>query len=282
MKVKSGSGKKVKRDANRRGSPRKTPIILTNDDGAFAEGLQELRRALMARGFSPVVVAPDRGASGASRSLSLARPLTLRRVDRDQYTVDGTPTDCVMMALFEVLKNKWPPAFLISGINHGQNLGDDVTYSGTCAAAAEGCMEGIPSVAISALTTQNGDHYMKDHAEYFVDRIFPRLLTFRVPRYAFLNVNFPAVPSAQLRGVRVAPLGRSTYYKPILKQRHPDPYKRKDRRWVYWIAGAPRTLKKTGTDIEAVERGYVALSPVRLELNDRKLLARCRRVFSGE
>ncbi|MBI4178911.1 5'/3'-nucleotidase SurE [bacterium] len=256
-------------------------IVLTNDDGIFAEGLQAMRASLVERGLNPVVVAPDRGASGASRSLSLNRPLTLREIAPDQYTVDGTPTDCVMLALFEVLRRRRPPAILLSGINHGQNLGDDVTYSGTCAAAAEGCMERIPSVALSALPCQDGSYHFRDHADYFADRILPRILRLKVPRYSFLNLNFPPVPAGDFRGIRIVPMGRSTYQNPILRQRHPDPYHRKDRRWVYWIAGAPKAVKHAGTDIEAIRKGYVSLSPVRLELNHPELLAHCRRAFTG-
>lgn len=271
------------RPGDRRGhmvKKEKIRIILTNDDGVFAAGLQALRQSLIARGHAPIVVAPDRGASGASRSLSLHRPLTLRQIDADQYAVDGTPTDCVMIALFEILKNKTRPAILLSGINHGQNLADDVTYSGTCSAAAESCMEGIPSAALSALPDDNGNFYFDDHAEFFAESIFPRLRRLAIPRWSFININFPPRPSSQLRGIRVVPLGRSTYTNPIAKQRHPNSLGRKKPGWLYWIVGEPRTLKKRGTDLEAIERGYVSISPVRIELTDHKLIERYRRIFS--
>ncbi|OGH56553.1 MAG: 5'/3'-nucleotidase SurE [Candidatus Lindowbacteria bacterium RIFCSPLOWO2_12_FULL_62_27] len=253
-------------------------VVLTNDDGIFAAGLQALARALRAAGYRPVVVAPDRGASGASRSLSLHRPLTVRRLGEDQYAVDGTPTDCVMMAIFEILKNR-RPSLLLSGINHGQNLADDVTYSGTCAAAAEGCMEGIPSVAISALTGRDGEFYFDDHADFFVQSVLPSIGRLRIPRWSFINVNFPPRPAARIRGVRVVPLGRSTYSDPIARRRAPQALGRSRKGWIYWIVGEPKSLKKRGTDIEAIERGCVSLTPIHLDLTDRRLLAECRKLF---
>lgn len=255
-------------------------ILLTNDDGIFAEGLQALRRALIKNGYVPVVVAPDRGASGASRSLSLNKPLMIRRIDRDQYAVEGTPTDCVMLAIFEILRNKPKPAILLSGINHGQNLADDVTYSGTCAAAAEGCMEGIRSVAISAIPDRRHRFYFDDHAEFLAESILPKLLKISVPRWSFININFPPLPIRDIRGVRTVPLGRSTYADPIARQKHPKSLGRNKEGWIYWIVGAPKWIKKRGTDLEAVDRGYVALTPVRLDLTDRKMIPRCRRLFS--
>lgn len=255
-------------------------ILLTNDDGIFAAGLQALRAALVSRGYRPTVVAPDRGKSGASRSLSLARPLTLRQVDEDQYAVDGTPTDCVMMALFQILRNKKKPAILLSGINHGQNLADDITYSGTCAAAAEGCMESIPSIALSSLPDKNRQFYFEDHAKFFVNSILPRLRRLSIPRWSFININFPPRPFSKLRGVRVVPPGRSTYTDPIARQRQPNSLGRDKGGWLYWIVGAPKAIRKRGTDLEAIERGFVSVSPVRLELTDHKLMAKCRRAFS--
>lgn len=254
-------------------------FLLTNDDGVFAEGLQALRKALVAAGHETVVVAPERGMSGASRSLSLNRPLSIRHISDGQYAVDGTPTDCVMMAVHEMFA-KQRPSLILSGINHGQNLADDVTYSGTCAAAAEGCMEGIPSVAISALPDKHHHFHFADYAEYFVHRMLPKILRESLPRWSFLNVNFPPRRRAQIRGVRVVPIGRSTYVNPIAKQRHPDVLGRPRKGWLYWITGAPKAIRSKGTDIEAVRQGYVALSPVRMDLNDSVLLAHLRRRFA--
>ncbi len=255
-------------------------IILTNDDGIFAEGLQTLRQALVDRGFHPVTVAPDRGASGASRSLSLSRPLTVRKIGSDQFSVDGTPTDCVMMALYEILQDGRRPTLLLSGINHGQNLADDVTYSGTCAAAFEGCMEGIRSVALSALPDDDHQFRFRDHADLFIETVLPRILKLSLPRRSFININFPALPRSAIKGVRVVPLGRSTYTDPIARQKHPNVLGRKKDGYLYWITGAPKAVKKRGTDLEAVEQGYVSVSPVKLDLNDPSLLARARRIFS--
>lgn len=250
-----------------------TRVLLTNDDGIQAEGLQVLRAAVEARGMAVTVVAPASGVSACSRSISMHRPLTCVKRAENQYAVDGTPTDCVLMALYEIFRGN-PPDLVLSGINHGRNLGDDITYSGTCAGAMEGAMVGLRAAALSAMPDKNGQCAMADSAAYFVDRLLDTVLDARLPQWCFYNINFPA--AGRIRGVKVTPAGRSTYVDPIVRVRHPrDGSKR------YWIAGSPKTIRRRGTDIEAVERGYVAVTPVRLDLNDPKLIARARHAFRG-
>lgn len=255
-------------------------ILLCNDDGIHAAGIQAMRGALMAKGYRTVAVAPDRGVSGASRSISLNRPLTMRRLSDDQYSVDGSPVDCIMMALYEILRGRPRPAMVISGINHGPNLADDVSYSGTCAAAAEGCVENIRSVSVSTLPDKEYQFHFEDHARFFVERILPRVEGMKMPRWSYVNVNFPACPRAGVKGIRVVPLGRTTYAEPIRKMPYPRTLGRDKDGFLYWISGHPNHVVSKGTDLEAVRRGYAAVSPVRIELNDAKLLAAVRRRFA--
>lgn len=248
-------------------------VLMTNDDGIQADGLQALRRAVEARGLAVTVVAPASGVSACSRSISMHRPLTCVKRGENQYAVDGTPTDCVLLALYEIFRGD-EPGLVLSGINHGRNLGDDITYSGTCAGAMEGAMVGLRAAALSAMPDASGECRMVEAAAYFAEHILDTLLSARLPQWCFYNVNFPAVRSGKFRGVKITPAGRSTYVDPIVRVRHPRDGSRR-----YWIAGSPKTIRRRGTDIEAVERGYVAVTPVRLDLNDPKLIARTRRAF---
>jgi 5'-nucleotidase len=243
-------------------------ILLSNDDGVLASGLNALREALEGTG-EVFVVAPEQEQSGASRSLTLNRPLRVRCIGERVYSVDGTPGDCVLLAvrgipdMVQVL-----PDLIVSGINHGANLGDDVNYSGTVAAAAEGSLMGITSVAIS-LSSWEPAHFATAGrvARIIVDQLVER----PVPAGTLLNVNVPDVPFEALRGTRVTHLGRRVYPDVIVAELDPRG------KPCYWIGGdKPTWLPGEGTDFEAVEAGFVSVTPLNLDLTHHDLLEQVR------
>ena len=230
-------------------------ILLANDDGYQARGLRTLAEHL-SRVAEVTIVAPDRNRSGASNSLTLETPLRVERVDDNVYYINGTPTDCVHIAITGLLEHT--PDILISGINHGANLGDDVLYSGTVAAAMEGRFLGIPSIAVS-LVLAEGEHYAT--AAELMLRLVQRNVTDPLPTDAILNVNVPDVPVAALKGIRTTRLGFRHKSEPAVKAL--DPHSRP----IYWIgpAGAGQDAGP-GTDFHAVAAGYVSVSPIKVDL----------------
>jgi 5'/3'-nucleotidase len=230
-------------------------ILLSNDDGYQARGLRTLAEHLQEIA-EVIVVAPDRNRSGASNSLTLDMPLRVERVDDNLYYVNGTPTDCVHIAITGLLDRE--PDVLISGINNGANLGDDVLYSGTVAAAMEGRFLGIPSIAVS-LVLAGREHYAT--AAQLVRRLVERNVTDPLPTDAILNINVPDVAPDELKGVRVTRLGFRHKSEPAVKVL--DPHNRP----IYWIgpAGAGQEVGP-GTDFHAVASGYVSVSPIKVDL----------------
>lgn len=236
-------------------------ILLTNDDGFRATGIQRLREALASLG-KVMVVAPEREQSAAGHALTLTSPLRINWVDEDTISVDGTPTDCVLLAMRGLLERK--PDLLVSGLNHGPNLGDDVTYSGTVAAAFEGTLLGLPSVAISVAAWQNCDF---DGAAIFAPKIARLVLRNGLPNGTLLNVNVPSLPSEQIKGVRVTKLGKRLYRDAVVKKTDPRG------RDYYWIGGkAPVWFPGEETDFEAVEQGMISVTPLHLDLTDYRSL----------
>jgi 5'-nucleotidase len=237
-------------------------ILVTNDDGYLAHGIQVLSDA--ARELGEVrVVAPDREQSATSHSLTLHYPLRVRTVSDSVQVVDGTPTDCVVVALGELLGDK--PDFVLSGINHGPNLGDDVLYSGTVAAAMEATILGIPSVALSytgqeptALTAWRD----------VIGKLLRRLLVREdFPPETLLNINLPSCPPAELAGVRVCTLGRRAYVGSLTRAKDPNG------REYFWIGGGEsRWWGGPEVDFRAVHSGYIAITPLHLDLTNYKLL----------
>ncbi len=246
-------------------------ILLSNDDGIAAPGLKALERA--ARSFSNDVwvVAPEIEQSGAGHSLTLRRPLRLRKLGPKRFAVDGTPTDCVMLAIREVMKGK-RPTLLLSGINRGGNMGEDVTYSGTVAAAMEGTLLEVPSVAFSL---DMGDHAPRwDMATEIVKQVVPRLMVGPWPANTMMNVNIPNLPLDQIAGIRATAQGRRKIGDNIVKAVDPrgQPY--------YWIGPIrDEDSARDGTDINAVTAGAVAVTPIFLDLTHEKALADLRQVF---
>ena len=234
----------------------KDPLILvTNDDGIYAEGLDVLVRALAALG-RVVVYAPDSQQSAVGHGVTLRRPLRVTRVAPDRFMVDGTPTDCVMLAVRGLLDRR--PDLVVSGINAGANLGDDVTYSGTVAGAFEGMLLGIPSVAVS-LVSPEAEHY--DTAAEIACKIGQNVLRSGLPADIMLNVNVPDVSSDQLNGMALTSLGRRNYQDEIVTRVDPRgiPY--------YWIGGdAPTGVPEAGTDVGVLREGYVSINPLTLDM----------------
>jgi 5'-nucleotidase len=229
-------------------------ILVTNDDGIFSEGIKLLAESLAALG-EVWVVAPDREQSAMGHALTLSRPLRMQKVEERRYAVDGTPTDCVNLAVLSLLKES-PPDLVVSGINFGLNLGDDVTYSGTVSATFEGTLLGIPSVAFSQEVAEG---FSFAPAAKLARELCGLLLSgeIEVPRDLLLNVNVPAGP---IQGLRLTRLGRRVYKQSVIEKL--DPRGRK----YYWIAGTPQWERATGTDYEAVVSGSVSVTPLHLDL----------------
>jgi 5'-nucleotidase len=229
-------------------------ILVTNDDGVFSEGLK-----LLAAGLSEIaeviVVAPDREQSATGHSLTLHRPLRMQQIDENFYSVDGTPTDCVNLGVLWLLKDR-KPDLVVSGINFGSNLGDDVTYSGTVSATFEGTLLGIPSVAFSQ---EVGDPFSFEKGALFARRFIEVLLDEDLPDDLLLNVNLPAGP---LSGVLFTRLGKRVYKQVVVEKEDP-----RGRRY-FWIAGTPEWQHEDGTDHAAVSSGQVSITPLHLDLTD--------------
>jgi len=232
-------------------------ILLTNDDGVQAEGLRRLKQAVGGLGRI-MIVAPERQQSGASHALTLSNPLRMNWLADDIVAVDGTPTDCVLLAMRGLLDSK--PDLLISGMNHGPNLGDDVTYSGTVAAAFEGTLLGLPSVAISVCSWKD---CCFDAAARFATRVATEVLERGLPNGTLLNVNVPSVPPDEIEGVKVTKLGKRIYRDAVVKKKDP---RGKD---YYWIGGQPPIwCAEEESDFDAVERGMISITPLHLDLTD--------------
>lgn len=230
-------------------------ILLSNDDGYFAPGLAVLAETLSTIA-DIVVVAPERDRSGASNSLTLDRPLMLRQADSGFYYVNGTPTDCVHLAVTGMLDTL--PDMVISGINHGANMGDDTVYSGTVAAATEGYLLGVPSIAVS-LTNHAGGHFST--AARVVLELVERMLKQPTLTPVLLNVNVPDVPYDELQGLAVTRLGRRHKAEPVVKSTNPRG------QTVYWVgaAGAAQDASE-GTDFYAVIQQQVSITPLQIDL----------------
>lgn len=234
----------------------KPRILLTNDDGYHADGIHALENAVADLG-DVYVVAPATEMSGASHSLTLARPLRIRQIDHRHWTVDGTPTDCVLLALNQILPAEERPTICVSGINHGANLGDDATYSGTVAGALEATILGVPALAISLTVSRDPD--------FTESAKIARLLTERalrdgIPANSLLNIN---VPKGVPRGIRVTKQGFKDS-RPVVSE-HIDPRGKP----YYWIGEQRLGFHAEGeTDFEAIDEGFVSVTPMRSDLTN--------------
>jgi len=240
-------------------------ILCTNDDGYLAGGLRVLAEAAQALG-EVAIVAPDRERSATGHSLTIHRPLRVRAAGDGAFVVDGTPTDCVILAVNELLDP--PPELVLSGVNHGANMGEDVLYSGTVAAAMEATVIGIPAVALS----HTGDP--EDLAPWvpLVERLLRQIVDQgSFPEHTLLNVNLPSLPPDEVKGVRVTRLGRRRYADAITRALDPAG------REYFWIGGAVTAWSGgADADFRAVEGGYVSVTPLHLDLTNFHLLEEIR------
>jgi 5'-nucleotidase len=245
-------------------------ILISNDDGYRARGILALREGLKGLG-DLTVVAPDRNRSGASNSLTLELPLRVGQAEPDVYFVEGTPTDCVHLAVSGLFP--FEPDMVVSGVNDGSNLGDDVLYSGTVAAATEGRFLGKPAVAVSLHTDglrgdavrhfETGAHYARE----MVERLLTTPLVATMGRATILNVNVPNLPLGEIKGVRVTRLGNRHRSEAVIKAEDPRG------RPVYWVgpAGASQDAGP-GTDFHAIAEGYVSVTPLTVDLTNHAAL----------
>ena len=233
-------------------------VLVSNDDGVDAPGIKVLAQGLRDAGHEVVTVAPDRDRSGASNSLTLDGPLRTRKVDEKTWCVFGTPTDCVHLALGGLLELE--PDIVVSGINTHANLGDDVIYSGTVAAAMEGRVLGLPAIAMS-LVYENGGYHHYGTAARVATELTARLLVDPLPAHTILNVNVPNVAWEDLRGFEVTRLGHRDRAEPCILQNDPRG------REIWWIglAGAEQD-GGPGTDFHAVRSRYVSITPIHVDL----------------
>jgi 5'-nucleotidase len=254
-------------------------VLLTNDDGIEAEGLQAMRRALLALdGIRLAVIAPDGNRSAMARSITTRRPLWVAEVPFADgsvgYATDGTPVDCVRLASLGIIAD-FETDLVVSGINHGANLGDDITYSGTVAAALEGVVLGLPAIAVSqqsgagALDYRFDGGFGFDIAAAFVARLVERIEDVPLPARTLLNVN---VPAGAPGGVEVTSLGKRIYRDELKLEREEEGRRR------YWIYGSdPGYQDEPGTDLAAVAAGRIAVTPIHFDLTDRPSLEALRR-----
>lgn len=241
-------------------------ILLSNDDGYFAPGIAALAQALASLG-TVTVVAPERDRSGASNSLTLDRPLSVKKAGNGFYYVNGTPTDCVHLAVTGLLDQL--PDVVVSGVNHGANMGDDTIYSGTVAAATEGFLLGIPSIAISLVAAGN-DHF--DAAASVARRLIERYVKNPLGEPMLLNVNVPDVPERDLSGIEVTRLGKRHKAEPVVKAASPRGEA------IYWVGAAGSAADAgDGTDFYAVANRRVSVTPLQMDLTHFRQIERVNR-----
>jgi 5'-nucleotidase len=241
-------------------------ILISNDDGILARGLSLLGEAAGDLG-RVTVVAPDREQSATSHSLTLHRPIRATRRADGAYQVDGTPTDCVLLALDALMPEK--PDFVFSGVNHGPNMGEDVLYSGTVAAAMEGLAAGIPSVAIS-FGSFDLEHLESHRAG--LTRLLGGIVAIEsFPRDTLLNVNLPPIPGDQVKGVRVTHLGSRVFHEEVARMK--DPWGRD----IYWIGGGHVTWSGgADSDFRAIGEGFISVTPLHVDMTNYDLLEAAR------
>jgi 5'-nucleotidase len=238
-----------------------TRILICNDDGFDAPGIRALERALAPLG-DVIVVAPDEEQSATSHSLTIRNPIEVKPVDDHHYRVRGTPTDCIVMAMQVILESR--PDLVVSGINHGPNMGEDVTYSGTVAAAFEATILGVPSVAVSALQRSVEDAAANGR---YARLVAERVLELGLAPGVLLNVNIPDPTRGEIHGVRVTKLGSRAYFNFI------EPAGRNSLQRFYTIGGDEPVWKDDdGSDIAAVRLGFVSVTPLKVDLTDYRAI----------
>jgi 5'-nucleotidase len=252
-------------------------ILLTNDDGVNAAGLKVLERIAATLSDDVWVVAPTEEQSGAGHSLTLTKPVRLRKLGERRFCVTGTPTDSVMMAIAHIMKDHRPD-LVLSGVNRGANLGEDVTYSGTVSAAMEGALAGIPSIALSQSYAKEGmgDTVPFAAAEAWAERVLRPVVESAMEPRTLVNINFPALAPEEVKGVRVTQQGLRDYGRLRIVQRT-DP-----RGYDYFWFGLGPMLETPShsTDLEAIADGYVSVTPLHLDLTHNQSMGRLAELFA--
>lgn len=249
-------------------------ILVTNDDGINAHGIRTLEHIARTLSDDVWVVAPETNNSGAGHSLTISRPLRVRRVGERHFALDGTPTDCVLVGLQRLVPGE-KVDLVLSGVNHGGNLADDVTYSGTIAAAMEATLLGVRAVALSQVC-RNRRRIKWTPAERLAPDLLRRLAAMDWPRDVLLNVNFPDRAARSIGGVRITTQGKRKLGDEIVERRDPrgEPY--------FWIGAArSESSVKEGTDLAAIEEGFVSVTPIHLDMTHRESFARLGEALSA-
>ena len=235
-------------------------ILVSNDDGIQSEGILALEEKLQRLG-EVYTVAPDRVQNSMSHAITLHRPLRAKEIGPRRFAVDGTPTDCVKLALTGLLPSK--PALVVSGINIGPNLGDDIIYSGTVSAAVEGTLLEVPSIAVSLVTLRNSPFEV---AAEFAGTLAARVLEKGLPSGTLLNVNVPPLPTQEVKGWRLTRQGKRRYIEQVVERI--DPRGRK----YYWIGGDDLGFdKEDGTDCMAIHEGYISVTPLQVDMTNYRV-----------
>lgn len=241
-------------------------ILITNDDGVFAKGIQSLIEALKDH-YDITVVAPDRERSAIGHSLTFFYPLRVQKLEYSEnlkiYSSDGTPSDCVLLGIYDLMEEK--PDLIVSGINHGANMGQDITYSGTVSAAMEGTIHKISSIAVSLAAFENLDF---TYAAKFTKKLVDYIINKKLPQQSFLNVNVPNVPEDHINGYFITKQGVSIYDQKLLKRMDPRGIE------YYWLSGDyPSGVIEPGTDFEAVYKNkMVSITPIHLDMTNVGLI----------
>ena len=241
-------------------------ILISNDDGIRAPGIKVMQRIAKQISEDVWVCAPINEQSGAGHSLSLRTPLWLRRVATRRYAVEGTPTDSVLMGIHQLLKDH-KPDLVLSGVNRGSNMGEFITYSGTCAAAMEATLLGFPAIAFSQQIEPQERHVHWPTAERHAPALIRKLLRAGWPKRTFININFPKVRPSDVAGVEVTHMGQRTMGDSLVEQRHPMGGR------YYWIGALPTAVPgRKGSDLSAVEQGRISVTPVDLDFTNRRAM----------
>lgn len=247
-------------------------LLITNDDGIHGEGLKPLIRVLAGLTSEIITIVPDRERSAVSQAITLNAPIRMKKVRRNVYTIDGTPTDCVYLTVLGAFRRR--PEVVISGINRGPNLSEDIVYSGTVAAAIEAALAGMKSFAVSMDAFNGTIHY--DTGAVFAKKFTRLLYRMEVPAGLFFNVNIPNLPKGRIKGVRVTKLGSRKYLDKLIKRKDPDgnPY--------FWLSGDKVLWRaEKGTDYHEVKEGYISVTPLHLDLTAYEFMPDLKRSLKG-
>lgn len=259
---------------------KKSRVLVTNDDGIDAPGLKKLESIARKLAKEVWVVAPETEQTGAGHSLTLRNPLRIRELAKNRFAVDGTPTDCVLLAVNRIMK-QWRPDLVLSGVNRACNVGEDMTYSGTIAAAMEATLLGIPAIAFSQDVVDDdgtgSGRVIWSAAEAYGPKVIKKVTSVAWPQDVMINVNFPAVPKNKVTGIEVTREGRRKTGDNIIEGKDPrgDSY--------FWIGGQQVSDRYgAGTDLAALQNGAVSVTPLSLDLTHRPTMRSLKKAFEGK